>query len=209
MNFQSDIDIDFGNRDLLLDRLWHIPASMRTPKLIKRHPSGVYVSDIPYDPVHQIAALDYAEAETRGYFKLDLLNVHVYTMIRDEVHLKELMREPDWTRLRSREFVLNLIHLSNHHQILQRMPEPITNISHLSMFLALIRPAKRHLVGLTWGEIAKTIWDKDADGYTFKKSHSVGYAHLVVIHMNLLVEESIKSSDQSDTPALSSSFSEF
>jgi hypothetical protein len=195
MNFQSDIDIDFGNRDLLLDRIQHIHASMRTPNLIKRHPSGVYVSDIPYDPVNQISSLDYEQADKRGYFKLDLLNVHVYTMIRDEEHLLALMREPDWTRLRSREFVLNLIHLNNHYQIMQRMPEPISNISQLSMFLALIRPAKRHLLGLPWNEVAKTIWDKDADGYTFKKSHSVGYAHLVVIHLNLLAEELVKSLD--------------
>jgi hypothetical protein len=199
MNFQSDIDIDFGNRDLLLECIPHTSASIRTAAIVKKHPSGVYVSGIPYDPVNQMSAIDYDEAEKRGYFKLDLLNVHVYAMIRDEQHLLALMREPDWSRLRSREFVLNLIHLNNHYQVIQRMPEPISNISQLSMFLALIRPAKRHLIGLPWNEIAKTVWDKDADGYTFKKAHGCSYATLVVVHMNLLVEESAKSLDQSNT----------
>ena len=56
------------------------------------------------------------------------------------------------------------------------------------MFLAVIRPAKKHLIGLSWSEIAKTVWDKNDDGYSFKKSHSIGYAHLVVVHMNLIEE---------------------
>jgi DNA polymerase III alpha subunit len=58
------------------------------------------------------------------------------------------------------------------------------------MFLAVIRPAKRHLIGLSWAEVAKTIWDKPMDGgYGYKKSHGVAYAHLVCVHMNLLTEQ--------------------
>jgi len=56
------------------------------------------------------------------------------------------------------------------------------------MFLAVIRPAKRHLLGKTWKEINKTVWDKDPSGYVFKRSHSLAYAQLVVVHMNLLKE---------------------
>jgi len=52
--------------------------------------------------------------------------------------------------------------------------------------LAVIRPAKKHLIGLPWSEVAKTVWDKGSDGYQFKRAHAVGYAHLVVVHMNLL-----------------------
>jgi DNA polymerase III alpha subunit len=55
------------------------------------------------------------------------------------------------------------------------------------MFLSIIRPAKRHLIGQPWAEVAKTIWEKPTDGsYYFKKAHAVSYAHLVVVHMNLL-----------------------
>ena len=54
------------------------------------------------------------------------------------------------------------------------------------MFLAVIRPSKKHLIGKPWREVAKTVWDDDKTGYHFKKSHSVAYAQLVVVHMNLL-----------------------
>ena len=69
---------------------------------------------------------------------------------------------------------------------MRKMPEPINSIPRLAMFLAIIRPSKKHLIGLPWKEVAKTVWDKDSDGYQFKKSHSIGYAHLVIVHMNLL-----------------------
>ena len=68
------------------------------------------------------------------------------------------------------------------------MPEPVDSIPRLAMFLAIIRPGKKHLIGLPWKEVAKTVWDKGTDGYTFKRSHAVAYAHLVVVHMNLLTE---------------------
>jgi hypothetical protein len=96
------------------------------------------------------------------------------------------MYEPNWSKLNDRVFVEKLIHLSNHYQSIQKMPEPINSIPRLAMFLALIRPAKKHLIGQSWKEVAKTIWDKENDGYSFKKSHAIAYAQLVVVHMNLL-----------------------
>ena len=73
------------------------------------------------------------------------------------------------------------------------MPEPIDSIPRLAMFLSVIRPGKRHLIGKPWAEVAKTIWEPQQDGsYTFKKSHSLAYAHLVVVHMNLLEEQDFK-----------------
>ena len=187
MRIDSDIDIDFGDRDKLLSIIKHTPASMRNITPMRRHNTGVYITDIPYDPVNNMSALHYEDAEKRGYFKLDLLNVHVYSQVRDEQHLIELMYEPDWSKLNDREFVEKLIHLSNHYQSIQKMPEPINSIPRLAMFLALIRPAKRHLIGQSWKEVAKTIWDKENDGYSFKKSHAIAYAQLVVVHMNLLI----------------------
>jgi hypothetical protein len=188
MRIDSDIDIDFGDRDKLLQLIKHTPAAMRNAKPIRKHATGVYVTDIPYDPVNDMAAIDYVEAEKRGYFKLDLLNVHVYSQVQDESHLVELMADPDWSKLNDREFVEKLIHLGNHYQSIQKMPEPINSIPRLAMFLALIRPAKRHLIGKSWKEVSMTIWDKGDDGYHFKKSHSLAYSHLVVVHMNLLTK---------------------
>lgn len=192
MKFNSDIDIDFGDRDKVLSLIQHTPAAMRNINPIRKHATGVYVTDIPYDPVYDMASIDYVEAEKRGYIKLDLLNVHVYSQVRDEQHLVELMQEPDWSKLKDREFVEKLIHLSNHYNSIQKMPEPINSIPRLAMFLALIRPAKKHLIGLPWSEVSKTIWDKGSDGYHFKKSHSLAYAHLVVVHMNLLTASSLQ-----------------
>jgi hypothetical protein len=189
MQFNSDVDIDFGDRDQILKHIKHIPASMRDVKPQRKHPTGIYVTDIPYNPIDLMASLDYQEAGARGYLKLDLLNVHVYNQVRDETHLLELMREPNWEKLQDPLFVERLIHISNHHSTIIKMPEPINSIPRLAMFLALIRPGKKHLIGSSWAEISKTIWDKGDDGYVFKKSHSIAYSQLVVVHMNLLCEQ--------------------
>jgi len=191
MKFNSDIDIDFGDREKILSVITHTPAAMRKVSPIRKHATGVHVTDIPYDPVNDMASIDYSEAESRGYLKLDLLNVHVYNQVRDEHHLIELMREPKWDNLKNKDFVEKLIHLNNQYHTLRNMIEPIDSIPRLAMFLAVIRPGKKHLIGKTWKEVAKTVWDKGNDGYTFKKSHAIAYAHLVVVHMNLLEELTI------------------
>jgi hypothetical protein len=190
MKFNSDIDIDLADRQQLMNVLDVIPASqLRDGKLVK-HNTGVYPTHIPVDPFSGCASLDYQTAEQRGYIKLDLLNVHVYRQVRSEQHLIELMREPDWARLYDPAICQQLVHINNHYETLLKMPEPVDSIPRLAMFLAVIRPAKRHLIGRPWSEIAKTIWDKPADGgYGYKKSHGVAYAHLVCVHMNLLTEQ--------------------
>ena len=188
MTFKSDIDIDVGNRDKVLEVIEHIPASIRKNNTVKKHPTGIYVTNVPYDPINDMCSLDYEVAEERGYLKLDILNVHVYNKIVDEKHLIELLREPNWTNLNNRNFVEQLIHLGNQYDTLQKMPEPINSIPRLAMFLAVIRPSKRYLIGKTYKEVAQSVWEKESDGYQFKKSHAISYAHLVVVHMNLLEE---------------------
>jgi hypothetical protein len=191
MKFKSDIDIDFGDREKILSVIEHTPAAMRKVSPMRKHATGVHVTEVPYDPIYDMASIDYAEAERRGYFKLDLLNVHVYNQVRDERHLIELMCDPDWSRLKNRDFVEKLIHLGNQYNALRSMPEPVDSIPRLAMMLAVIRPGKKHLIGKNWRDIAKTVWDKGSDGYTFKKSHAIAYAQLVVVHMNLLEETMI------------------
>jgi hypothetical protein len=188
MRFNSDIDIDFGKRDDILKHIKYTSAAMRNVKPIRKHATGIYVTEIPYDSLNNMCNLDYTVAEERGYIKLDLLNVHVYEKVRDEQHLIELMSEPNWELLTKKSFVEQLIHLGNHYNTIVKMPEPINSIPRLAMFLAIIRPGKKHLIGEKWVDIAKTVWDKGTDGYTFKKSHSLAYAQLVVVHMNLLQE---------------------
>lgn len=189
MNLQTDIDIDLGDRDKLLSLIDHTNAAIRKNNTVKKHPTGIYITEVPYDPFNNMCSLDYEVAEQRGYFKLDLLNVHVYSKVKNEEHLLELMVEPNYDNLNNRDFVEKCIHINNQFDTLQRMPESINSIPRLAMFLAVIRPSKRHLVGKTYREISQTVWDKDVDGYSFKKAHAISYAWLVAVHMNLLEKE--------------------
>jgi hypothetical protein len=190
MKFTSDIDLDLGDRTQLLEHIGHIASSIRTSDSVKRHNTGIHPTRIPYDVINNMASIDYKQAADRGYIKLDLLNVWVYKLISSEEHLHRLMKEPaDWSILKNKDYFSKLIHIGNHHSTFLDMPEPICSIDTLAMFLALIRPGKRHLIGKSWAEVSKTIWDKSNDGYHFKKSHSISYSQLVVIHMNLLCEQ--------------------
>lgn len=187
MKFNSDVDIDFADRIKALELLQHTPASILRDGKWVGHNTGIYVTDIPYDPFSGRASLDYNLAESRGYVKLDFLNFSLYDQIQSEQHLQDLMlQEPEWDRLYDPNFCGRLIHIGNHYDLLLQCPEAVNTIPRMAMFLALIRPGKRHLVGKTWGEISETVWDKEIDGYAFKRSHSVAYSHLVVVNMNLL-----------------------
>ena len=98
-----------------------------------------------------------------------------------------MSKEPDWTKLYEPEFCSKLIHIGNHYDTLLKMGDIVDSIPRMAMFLSVIRPAKRHLIGKPWAEIAKTVWDKPTDdSYYFKKSHAVAYANLVIVNMNLL-----------------------
>lgn len=192
VKFKSDIDIDFADREQVLEVLDLTPASIIRKDEIVKHNTGVYATAIPTDPFTGYASIDYEAAEDRGYTKLDLLNVNVYKGVRDEEHLVNLMREPDWNRLRDRAVCEQLIHINNHYDTMLKMPEPIDSIPRLAMFLSVIRPAKRHLIGKTWREVAEDVWVKPKDdSYYFKQAHAISYAQLVVVNLNLLCEQEL------------------
>ena len=181
-----DIDIDFANRDVVLSKIQHRVAKLDTGK---KHNTGVYVTECPHNPVDNLATIDYKTAEDRGYFKLDFLNVSIYNDVKDEEHLTALMKkEPLWELLQHQEFVDQLFHLNGHTEILKKTCP--TSVEKLAAVLAMIRPAKRHLIGKSWTEIMKEVWKKPENGeYYFKKAHAVSYAMAVVVHMNLLCEQ--------------------
>ena len=184
-----DIDIDFADRDHALKFIKHIPAAIKDANgIFKKHNTGVYCTPIPYNPVNNLSNVDYKEAEERGYFKLDFLNVSIYKDVRDEEHLKTLMEtEPLWDLLTQDDFSSLLFHVNGHGSILRQMKP--TSILQLAAVLAMIRPAKRHLIGETWTTVMETIWTKPEDGeYYFKKAHAVAYATAVVVQMNLICE---------------------
>lgn len=183
----ADIDIDFADRDQILKLISHTPARQTTNGQVRRHNSGVYVTDMPWDPIHQCAAIDYQEAEARGYFKIDFLNMHVYKLVQSPEHYEHIIaQEPPWSRLwQDPEWTRQLVHIGEYTGLLAQMrPDSVTR---MAAFISVIRPGKAHLQNRAWNEVFATVWDGDvSQGYTFKKSHSIGYALLVTLHMNLL-----------------------
>ena len=181
----ADIDIDFANRDDILQHIKHVSARKLHQGKPEKHNTAVYVQPIPYDPMLDCSALHYKKADERGYFKIDFLNVSVYQHIKDEEHYQELLdREPPWHRLDDPKFVEQIIHIANYSDHIARCMTD--SIPRMAMFLAALRPAKRHLLGRPWKEMAKTIWEKSTDKYAFKHSHSISYAVLVALHMNIV-----------------------
>jgi hypothetical protein len=180
-----DVDIDFADRNDILNVIKHIPASLVDGRM---HKTGIYCQEIPINPLTGNSAIDYKQAGDRGYFKIDLLNVNFYKDVRDENHLIELMNtEPLWDLLKQSEFVDLLFQLSGHADILKKNCP--TSVEQLAAVLAMIRPAKIHLVGQDWNTILNEVWIKPTNGeYYWKKSHAFSYAIAVIIHMNLLCD---------------------
>ena len=178
-----DIDLDFADRTQILSKIEHRVAKLENGK---NHNTGVYVTEIPYNPVTGQATIDYKTAESRGYFKIDFLNVSIYKDVTSEQHLQELInQEPVWELLEYPEFTDNLFHVNGHSDIMRKLKPQ--NIEQLACALAIIRPGKRYLVDKDWETIHKEVWTKpNNDEYYFKKSHSFSYALAVVVHMNLL-----------------------
>jgi DNA polymerase III alpha subunit len=181
-----DIDIDFADRTRVLEVIKHVPAAIGTDK---KHNTGVYCHKIPVNPLTGLSSIEYKEAEERGYFKIDLLNVSMYAGIKSEEHLKFLMgQEPLWDLLQQDEFVNLLFHVNGHGAILREM-KPKT-IPQLAAVLAVIRPAKRYLIGEDWKKVLDEVWVKPVgDEYYFKKAHAMAYAVAIVVQINLICEQ--------------------
>lgn len=179
----ADIDIDFADRTKILNLIRHIPARQQD----RRHNSGAYVTNIPYDPINDCATIDYEEAEKRGYFKIDFLNMSVYQLVQDQAHYDQMLnRDPLWHRLwQDPAWASQLVHVGNYTDLLDSMRPD--SIPRMAAFISIIRPGKAHLQNRPWDEVFATVWDGDnSRGFVFKKSHALSYSMLVALHMNLL-----------------------
>lgn len=186
-----DIDIDFFDREKALKIVKHIPASRIENDQIKKHNTGVYLQAIPIDPVTGLSSIDYDDAEKRGYFKIDFLNVSIYKDINSEEEITKLLAiEPVWDLLEQKEFCDLIFHVNGYHDLVARLKP--SSIEELAMFLAILRPGKKHLItkceSQGWASITDEIWEKTDDSYSFKKSHAVAYAHAIVLQMNKICE---------------------
>ena len=184
----ADVDIDFADRQTIIDLIQC--TSARQNEQGRRHNSGVYVTPIPYDAQNNCANITYEEAQSRGYFKLDFLNMSVYTLVQDQQHYDNLLaKDPQWDLLwTNSEIVQKLVHVGNYAQLLKEMRPD--SIPRMAAFISIIRPVKAHLKNKSWDEVFASVWDGDStDGFVFKKSHAISYATLVALHLNLLCEQ--------------------
>jgi DNA polymerase III alpha subunit len=181
-----DIDIDFANRDQILTMLQHRVATLDG---VKKHNSGIYPTEIPHNSLTNHATIDYKTAESRGYYKIDFLNVNIYKGVKDEQHLVELLnQEPIWDLFEHKDFVDQVFHISGHTAIMAKLKPK--SIEQLAAVLAIIRPAKRYLADCSWDQINNEVWVKPLnDQYFFKKSHGIAYAMTVIVHANLLINQ--------------------
>ena len=182
----ADIDLDLADRDQLLKLIQATPAVQYHQGQIRKHNSGVYVTDITYDPVNGCASIDYEQAEKLGYFKIDLLNMSVYQLIKSPEHYQEMLdQEPNWSRLWTDiEWAKQLVHVGNYTTLLETMQPD--SIPRMAAFISIIRPGKTHLQNKPWPKVFESVWDgDDSRGFVFKKAHALGYSKLVALHMNL------------------------
>ena len=183
----TDVDIDvkntttkskYGVRAIIYDE---------DKQEIQVHPSGVYLdSDMPIDPETGYASIDYKDADERGFFKVDLLNVSVYDGFKSKKEVMEHLKEPDWDRLNDPDFVSKLPHIGKYFDLVSRVQPK--SIEALADVIALIRPGKKHLIEPYLKnpvQTRKMLYKRPGNNqYWFKKSHSIGYAHLIVVAMN-------------------------
>jgi hypothetical protein len=183
-----DIDIDFVDREHALKLFKHTVASRNDNGKLVKHNTGIYMHEVPVDALTSLCSVPYEQAEEQEFFKIDFLNVGLYNGVRNEEHLKHLMEtEPLWDLLLQDEFNNLLFHVNGHGSILREM-QP-TSIEQLAAVLAMIRPAKRHLIGKDWQTVMKEVWTKpETNDYYFKKSHATAYAVAIVVQMNLICE---------------------
>ena len=178
----TDIDIDVADRNEILQHIDHIRAYGDKDGV---HKVGIYVQDIPYDPRIDASAIDFKEAEQLGYFKLDILNNSIYENVKSELHLVESMQEPDWKLFEDANVVKQLAHIRDYSGLVTTMKP--TSVEELAMVLALIRPAKKHLIGKSWANIKDEIWVKpEDDSYYFKKAHAIAFAVSIIVQLNTM-----------------------
>ena len=183
-----DIDIDTQSDFEGSEFSTAVRASRVMNKQLLPHPSGYYFENIPVDEITKLSAIPFKEANSLGYFKVDLLHNSVYDNFSSRDEIKELMKkDPDWSLLESVENIEKLPQIYNHARIVLTIKP--RSINDLADILAIIRPAKRHLLTpYVMGRVDRSelYTMVKGSGYQFKKSHAVAYAHVVALEMHRL-----------------------
>jgi DNA polymerase III alpha subunit len=186
----GDFDVDMSPtfEPSSIFKQWVRASQVKDGKLIP-HPSGYYPQTMPVDPVTKLAAIPYSFAEQQGFFKVDFLHLNIYKHVKSRADLLQLVnKEPDWSQLQLPSVQMKLFQLSNHGLLLDELKPSC--ILDLADCLALIRPGKRQLLPIYKKDKEvgrRMLWAKqDNDSYTFKKSHAISYALVIVLQLNLV-----------------------
>lgn len=184
----ADIDIDVPDREQALASIGqYTSAAMINADVLKPHNVGIYLQEIPEFMDTGIASIDYKKAPEHGFFKIDILTNSVYDLINTEDDLDKLLEQkPDWSLLLREDVVTKLSQIHRYHrEIVKWKPR---SVPELAMFIAMIRPSKKHLMSLyDWDKVKETIWQKPEDGTAyFKMSHAIAYAMSIVVQLNLI-----------------------
>lgn len=186
MDIDIDLKPDFNPIDIFPK--W-TKASMRQNEEIRAHPCGVYAQRVAKNPLTGTAAVTYENAEELELFKIDFLHNTVYSFFQSKEEIDTLLAlEPSWQILLMPSEQSKLFQLSKHGDILQKIRP--SSIEELADVLALIRPGKRELLNLYLSNkysTRKLLYGKDKNGgYSFKKSHAIAYAMVIVLQLHLI-----------------------
>lgn len=183
-----DIDIDFPTA---FDPTKVFPwarASLIKDGELRPHPCGIYPQRIPVDPVTQLAAIPYEQAEELGYIKLDALHINIYDHFSSREEITELLEiEPRWELLLDAAVQPKLFQLSKHGDVLN-VVKP-RSIEELADVLALIRPGKKQFLNLYKSQREATrriLYARDESGYSFKKAHAIAYSKVIQLQLHLI-----------------------
>jgi len=163
-------------------------ASMIQDDTLKKHPCGVYFQQIPIDQITNLAAIPYEEAEILGYFKFDFLHLTLLEKFTSKQQMRNLIaKNPNWDLLLDDNVVKKLFQISKHSALLARLRP--RSVQDLADVIALLRPAKKHLVDAYEADKMKIrqqeLYTKSTN-YYFKRSHAISYALTIVLQLHLI-----------------------
>jgi DNA polymerase III alpha subunit len=185
MDIDIDLKTNFDPRKIFANA---IPASRVNEDELVKHPCGVYFQTIPVDPITELAAIPYEEAEVMGYFKIDFLHLSALDHFNSKDEIRALIaKQPDWTLLLNEEHVSKMFQINKRADLLAKVRP--TSVQELADCIALIRPGKKHLLEQylrNKEQTRKELYKKTEDGYSFKRSHAISYALTIVLQLHLI-----------------------
>lgn len=184
-----DIDIDTPSAFAPLNFFDVTQASMVKDGMLVKHPCGTYFQNVPKDKLTGLAAIPYEAAESAGFFKVDFLHLSLLDYFSSKEEIRFLISlEPDWSLLDRQDVVEKLSQLHRSYKVVKQIrPRSIQEVADT---IALIRPAKKHLLGAYITDREKTRKELYAkpnnDAAYFKRAHAVAYSHNIVLQLHLI-----------------------